>query len=271
MIMRPLWLVVVAACAADAAYHGGGPGTAPDAATAPVASVVGFNPGESMSYEVTLGGIVAGEAAISVGQPGEWNGHHALIVRSRAATAGAVDLVKHVVDDATTILDMDSGRPLQLDTLVEMDGKTTTASATFTASKADITYSKEGEASRTQHVDFGSEAVHDTHSAMAQIRGWHATAGATKSVFIVGGKRLWRVDMTYVGEETIGSVLGNRKAVHLDGAGFRARANRTNETKTPLRTFSVWLSDDADRVPLKVVAHTELGDVTMTLTSYERK
>src|SRR5262249_33394109 len=94
MIMRALSLLVVAGCAADAAYHGGAPGTAPDAATAPVASVVGFNPGESMAYEVTLGGIVAGEAAISVGQPGEWNGHKAMIVRSRAATAGAVDLVK---------------------------------------------------------------------------------------------------------------------------------------------------------------------------------
>ena len=37
-----------------------------------------------------------------------------------------------------------------------------------------------------------------------------------------------------------------------------------------VRTFTVYLSDDADRVPLKVVAHTELGDVVMNLTDYSR-
>ena len=40
--------------------------------------------------------------------------------------------------------------------------------------------------------------------------------------------------------------------------------------KKATRTFSVWLSDDADRVPLRVVGHTELGDVTMELVEYTR-
>ena len=268
--MRALWFCVLAGCAGAEAARTGATTAVPDAPAPAAASTIGFNPGESMTYEVRLGGLVAGEAAISVGQPGDWQNHHALIVRSRAATAGAVDLVKHVVDEATTVIDLDSGRPLQLDTLVEMDGKRTTASATFVGAHADITYTREGEASKTQHVEFGTEAVHDTHSAMAQLRGWRAAPGTSKSVFVVGGKRLWRVDMTYVGEETVGSVLGNRRAVHLDGVSFRARANRTAESVKPTRTFSVWLSDDADRVPLRVVAHTELGDVTMELTEYSR-
>ena len=32
----------------------------------------------------------------------------------------------------------------------------------------------------------------------------------------------------------------------------------------------VYLSDDADRVPLRVVAATELGDIVMDLTEYNR-
>jgi hypothetical protein len=32
----------------------------------------------------------------------------------------------------------------------------------------------------------------------------------------------------------------------------------------------VWLTDDADRVPLKVVAKTELGEVAIDLTEYNR-
>ena len=91
-----------------------------------------------------------------------------------------------------------------------------------------------------------------------------------RSVFIVGGRRLWRVDVRFIGTETIGTSLGNRRAIHIDGAAFRARPNMGLESNKPTRTFSVWLSDDADRVPLKMVGHTELGDVTMDLTEYSR-
>jgi hypothetical protein len=32
----------------------------------------------------------------------------------------------------------------------------------------------------------------------------------------------------------------------------------------------VWLSDDADRVPLKVAAQTELGEIVMKLVDWQR-
>jgi hypothetical protein len=84
------------------------------------------------------------------------------------------------------------------------------------------------------------------------------------------GVRRWRVDVKFAGVETIGSALGNLRAVHCTGASYRARPNFAVESGTPTRTFSVWLSDDADRVPLKMSAATELGEVTMTLTEYTR-
>ena len=105
---------------------------------------------------------------------------------------------------------------------------------------------------------------------MAQIRGWRPAPGTRRTVFVVGGRRLWRIDVRYVGTETIGSSVGNRRAIHIDGASYHARPNFGLEGDKPVRTFSVWLSDDADRVPLKMTAHTELGDVTMDLTEYNR-
>ena len=59
-------------------------------------------------------------------------------------------------------------------------------------------------------------------------------------------------------------------AIRLIGESYRARPNFVPETPRPTRTFTVWLSDDADRVPLKVAAKTELGDVVMNLTEYSR-
>jgi len=105
---------------------------------------------------------------------------------------------------------------------------------------------------------------------MAELRGWRPSPGATRSVFVVGGRRLWRVDVKYIGEDTIGSAIGNRRAVHFTGESYRTRRDLTPEAATPARTFAVWLSDDADRVPLKLTASTELGDIVIELTEYNR-
>jgi hypothetical protein len=232
---------------------------------------VGLNPGESMAFEVRIAGVLAGEAALAVGEIGEFEGKRAVVVKSRANTAGAAALFKRIVDEATTVIDLESGRPLQLETLVEQGSKKTTASARFTGAVADVTYTRNDDPQPHNYkINFGTQTVHDTHSAMAQIRGWKPSAGTTRSVFVVGGRRLWRVDVRYLGTETIGTELGNRATVKFEGSSFRAKPNFEVESEKPARTFTVWLSDDADRVPLKVVAHTEIGDLTVDLTDYSR-
>jgi hypothetical protein len=267
MMMRAL-LITVAGCAGAEAMS---LPPAPPPATVLAVTEVGLNPGETMAYEVHLGGMLAGEAQLAVGEVGTFDGHRAVVVKSRAETAGAAKLIRNIVDEATTVIDLDSGRPLQLDTLVVMGDKTTTAQAKFTGSIANVTYTRPDDPKpHTYRVDFGAVTVHDSHSAMAQMRGWKAAPGAVRSVYVVGGRRLWRVDVRFVGIETVGSAVGNRRAVHLDGSAFRAKPNLTLESDKASRTFSVWLSDDADRVPLKLVAKTELGDVAMDLTEYSR-
>jgi len=269
--MRWAGLLLLAGCAGAEAMALPPPSAARPSTHAGPPGEVGLNPGESMAFEVRLAGILAGEAQLAVGELGDYEGHHAVVVKSRAATAGAAALVKHIVDEATTVIDMDTGRPLALETRVEQGDTEATATAKFTGNIADIMYARSDEkAPHKQTIDFGKVTVHDAHSAMAQLRGWRATPGTTRSVFVVGGRRLWRVDVTYVGEDTIGSAIGNRRAVHFSGESYRTRRDLTAETAKPSRTFSVWLSDDADRVPLKVTAHTELGDIVMDLTEYNR-
>jgi len=272
--MRWLGLLLLTACAgAEATTLPPAPASRPN-----TTGEIGLTPGETMAFEVRLAGMLAGEAQLAVGELGDYEGHRAVVVKSRAQTAGAAALVKHIVDEATTVIDMDSGRPLALETLVEQGDSKTTATAKFTDNVADITYVRSGESEpRKLRIDFGAGAVggarvavHDVHTAMAQLRGWRAAPGAMRSVLVVGGRRVWRVDVTYAGEDTIGSALGNRRAVRYTGQGYRTRRNMTAETDRPARTFSVWLTDDADRVPLKVTAKTELGEIAMELTEYNR-
>lgn len=235
------------------------------------AAELGLNAGENMAFEVHLAGVLAGEAQLAVGEIGTIDGRRAVVVHSRAATAGAAALFKKISDEATTVIDVETGRPISLETLVEQGDKRITASAKFTGNFATVTYQKTGDKEpKAAILNFGTTTVHDAHTAMAALRGWKGQKGQTRTVFVVGGRRLWRVDVTYAGEETIGSALGNRRAIVFDGRSYRARNNMTIEGDKPQRTFKVWLSDDADRVPLKVTAATELGDIVMDLIEYNR-
>lgn len=268
---RLLLAVALAGCAgAEAMPAPQAPAAAPAADRQP-GRQLGLFPGEAMAFEVQLSGVLVGEAQLAVGDLGVADGRPAIVVRSRAATAGAAALVRNIVDEATSVIDADSGRPISVDTNVVMGDKRITANATFSGNAATVTYRRSAEAApQTTRIDFGANALHDAHTAMAQVRGWKAAPGTTRTVFVIGGRRLWRVDVKYVGEGTIGSALGNRRAVIFDGTGYRARRDLSIESNRPARTFRVWLSDDADRVPLQVSAKTELGDVVMTLTEYSR-
>lgn len=241
------------------------------AAAAPAAQQLGLHPGETMAYEVSLAGVQVGEAQLAVGEFGLVDGRRALIVTSRAATVGAAALVRKISDEATTVID-EAGRPISVETSVEMGERRYRASTKFAGTVATVTSTRDGDgkAPTTTRIDFGANALCDAHAAMAQLRGWKAAPGAARTVFVIGGRRMWRVDVTYVGEESIGSAVGNRRAVVFEGRAFRAKRDLTVESNRPGRTFRVWLSDDADRVPLRVTAKTELGDIVMALTEYAR-
>jgi hypothetical protein len=267
------WLVAVVAvgCGGAADRH------AAVAVPEPVAAVagppaLGFHPGESMQFEVTLGGITAGEAALAVGEPGDiGGGNQGIAIRSRLATVGAAAMIKKVVDDATTVMDIETRRPVSMTTDVEYGNNRYNAVITFTGSKVDVAWKrKHSENAGKVHFDFKEQIAHDAHSAMAEIREWRAKLGERRTVWVVGGRRLWRADLTMGPSETLGTKLGNRATVRLDGIAYRARGDLRLDASKKARKFTVWVSDDADRVPLRVQAGTELGDVVIELVDYQK-
>ena len=267
-LLATLVLAAAAGCAGAEAMTAtqAGPASAP-----PTRHELGLNPGEAMAFEVRLAGVLAGEAQLAVGEIGEVDGKKAIVVRSHAATAGAAALIRKISDDATTMIDIETGRPLSLETVVVHGDRKITASAKFKGSTALVTYQRNGDpVAKAVTLDFRGAPVHDAHTAMAQLRGWKGKKGETRTVYVVGGRRLWRIDLTFAGEESIGSALGNRRAVVFDGKSYRARNDMTIDGTKPARTFKVWLSDDGDRVPLKVTASTELGEISMDLLDYTR-
>lgn len=239
------------------------------ATAAPVVEL-GLQAGETMAFEVHLAGVLVGEAQLAVGEVGQMDGRDVIMVSSRAATAGAAALVRQISDESTSLIDVGSRRPISYEGRVVQGVKTIVAGAKWEGPLVKVHFQRNAEPIQNLTIHAKETELHDAHSAMAQLRGWRAAPGTARAVWVVGGRRLWKVDVRFVGEATIGTAMGNRKAVVFEGQSFRARRDLIVESDKPSRTFKVWLSDDGDRVPLKVAAKTELGDIAMNLVDYAR-
>jgi len=269
-----LLLVAIAACGGAASGSRGPADVArtmqPDTAPPLASPANGLFPGESMTFTVAVGGVPCGEAALAVGAPGEVDGVRAIVVTSRVASAGAARLVRVIEDDLTSTIDLVSGLPRAITADVVFGTRRYHADGVFGGAVVDLAWHRnDGNLHHTRY-DFGNVDAHDAHTAMAALRTWDGSAGDRRRLYVIGGRRIWRTDVTWTGRETIGTRLGNLTAVRLDGVSLRVTADLSLDANVEPRTFTVWLSDDADRVPLRVVAHTELGDVTIELTGYER-
>lgn len=262
----PLALVLaVAGCGGAGELDALAP-TAPDAPEA----LVAVHEGEQMSFEVRVAGILAGEASFSTVQVDRDAAPPTALLTSTIRSAGALALVKDVRDDATTLLALDGLHPLRTTSAVRANPRDYDAETRFAGGEVTIDFRPlTGEPQRLRY-DFGGDVAHDAHSAMATMRVWQAPPGTRRTLWVLGGRRIWKVDVTMGPTEVLNVYGGNQQLVRIDGVATRALANRTLDTKRKPRTFTVWMSDDADRVPFRVSAGTELGDVVIDLVDYVR-
>jgi len=266
--MRLLWIACLAVAACGGAL---GDAAEPEVEVpALLDRLEAVHPGETMRFEVRLAGVLGGEASFETGQPTLQDGRAVVAVASRVHSAGALALVKDVRDDAVTILELATLAPLSTSSDVRANPRDYHGETRYDGGRATLVFTPGKGPAQTHHYDFGDERVDDSHSAMFAMRVWQAEPGATRTLWVLGGRRVWQAAMTMGERETIDTYVGQQPAIRIDGVARRASADRTIDVGKPPRTFSVWLSDDADRVPFRFVATTELGDIVIELVDYQR-
>jgi Protein of unknown function (DUF3108) len=105
---------------------------------------------------------------------------------------------------------------------------------------------------------------HDMHSALLLLRAWRPRLDESAHFYVVLGRRPWRVDVTSRGPEMIKLGEQPRLTYRIDGVAMRL--DPPGVEGAPSKRFSLWLSEEAGRVPLRMVADASFGQVTMTLT-----
>jgi hypothetical protein len=106
---------------------------------------------------------------------------------------------------------------------------------------------------------------HDMQSSLLLLRAWRPRLDERAYFYVVLGRRPWRVDVTSRGPEMIKVADDPRLTYRIDGVAVRLDEGPKGASKH----FSLWLSEGADRVPVRMVADASFGQVTMTLTAHE--
>jgi hypothetical protein len=259
-------------------------GCASTAAVAPVATPRGpieelgrarpvFVPGEMFTWKVTFKGFEGGRARLAVGGEGMFEGSKVVIVQAEAESSGLFAAIKQVHDNVASWIDLETGLPRRTESSSDLDGKRQVVHTVRTpdSPRADQIIWRYGKTTREskRHAILPSPSVHDPLSSMFLLRAWDARDGARARFWTLGGTRLWKTELTVEGRETLDTPLGTRACVRIAGVSRRMlSAERVDEKKKP-RTFTVWMSDDRQRIPLKIAAHTEYGDILVTAMSYQ--
>jgi hypothetical protein len=238
-----------------------------------------FIPGETITWSVSLAGVEGGRARLAVGRVGDVDGRKLVVLRAEGESAGLLALVRQARDAVSSWIDIDTGLPTRtesetfgLERNVKVHARRDAALAVVDFHVwnrgADATAGAPDGQQRRQRLPLLE--THDPLSAILAMRAWTAPRGGRAVMFSLGGVRLWRTDLTVERRGEMKTALGTRKIVQIAGVARRLRSATLEEDPArPPRTFTVWVTEDDQRIPVQITAHTEFGDVVVRATSYE--
>jgi len=180
-------------------------------------------PGESLIWEVHSGGIAIGRAELVV------TGDE---VHSRFSTNALASMLEPVRYELDTALDRAAARPARVDESISVGGEVSRESATFAGNRANLD---------AAHVD-APGPIHTLHSALGWLRANARLDAPPTLLYILHDRELYRVEVGTPVRESLRDRPTLRFDVHAGDLGL-----------------VVWLSDDAERIPVRIIA--KVGDL----------
>ena len=229
-------------------------------------------PGERMSYRFTVGAMEMATYDMGIGDIAEVGGRRSIVVQSHAKATGFAKVVKNIDEVFTSWIDVETGRPVLWIAEESDSGGKERAEARFhdregTQVPVDFHFNNEPAKSEPQTVSM--DEVWDYNALLVALRSWEAPAGSRAKTETFRGRYMWNVTMTVGPRETLVTELGELPALRFDGHGYRLRRDGSRMPDSPERDFSIWISDDDGRVPIKTTGETDFGEMTIEIVDYQ--
>jgi hypothetical protein len=124
-----------------------------------------------------------------------------------------------------------------------------------------------GDSTGTKTRQFDFPDLFDLHSAMLYLRSQPLKDRSVHRVVVYAATNAYRATVTVIGREEISVRAGTYKAIKIDLRLNRVGKHRELEPHRKFRRATIWVSDDGDRILLRIEAHIFIGTVFAELQS----
>lgn len=232
-------------------------------------------PGERMQYRLTLKGVELGTFLLAVGDIVDLDGAKTIVVQAQAKSSGLASLVADIDDRFTSWLDLKTGRPRRFEVYEHADRKSKDKDhvvvdfAARTATGIPVHYGLNDEPLKTLVQPVNQDDVWDYNAFLVAVRAWEADQGATATLEVFRSRYVWRTVITRGGKGTLVTELGELPVLRFDAVTTKIDRKGQRWAGQVDRTFTLWISDDNDRVPLKLDATSDYGSISMDIVDYQ--
>jgi hypothetical protein len=220
---------------------------------------VPFKVGESLVYDVSWSSfLTAGSAVLTVREKRPASGSDAYYVVAEGRPSSLVAALYRLYYKADALLDSATLLPQQDSLYAEEGTRRRTRTVTFhqDARTADLEVKTSSVARRRLELP---PATRDTLSALYELRAAALTGGMTLTMPVLDGDVLYNVQVTVSGRERIETPAGSFTAWKVTPKILPGSGGLVG------RTFSLWVSDDARRLPLRMDADMPVGRFVLRL------
>ncbi|MFH1808911.1 MAG: DUF3108 domain-containing protein [Pseudomonadota bacterium] len=230
-----------------------------------------FGPGEELGFVISLSGVYVGRASLTLGERSSHGSHVVYPAYGQASTNSFFTKMSKMESQQTSLVTPDGVFPLLMQSHARAETLTRQEEVRFDPGqhRAMASLRMEGTSSSQQRRDWkgeaqGGQAVQDVVSIVYFARSRQVQPGASYCTEIYYGKRLWVV-RGQVGEaESVSTPAGPYRAMPVRGEAVREGEPRY------ARQFTVWLTDDEDRLPVRLVSPTAYGEIEVRIDQFRR-
>lgn len=225
-----------------------------------------LHPGETLTYRVGWG-LIGHAGEMTIASRAESDGEEPRVrIVTTTATRGFIRMLYSFDGDATTLFDPSGGRLLGATARTASSKNTTHASIAFDYERREADYTDHLVPKRSKQVPIPDGDPVDLMTSLVQCRTWELVPGRSHRALVLFDDEFYELEIAVEREETISTPAGPRKAMLLIPRMIgkpRGMFRRGGEIR-------VWVSADADRLPLRFEVKLKIGTAYAVLTDYRR-
>lgn len=225
-----------------------------------------LRPGEALTYHVGWGLLGhAGELKVSAAAETK-DGVEQTLVTTTSSTSGFVRALYRFDGEARMLFNTGDGRLLSATASTEANKDRTKASILFDYAKSEAVYTDHLRPKRNTLLPLPSDGrPMDLITSLIQTRVWALKPGDSRDVLVLFDDEFYSLRITAEREETIKTASGPRNTVLLIPRMLgkpKGMFRRGGEVR-------VWVSNDADHLPVRFEVKLKVGTAYAVLTDYQ--